>query len=399
MLIDPVEILKQLVAIPSVNPMGPDCSEAITGEGRLATFLENTLRRMGLTAWRQPVLPGRDNVIGLLEGDVSPSRGGRVILFDAHQDTVPVDGMTIDPFDPREQDGRIYGRGACDVKGGMASMLAAVAQLADQRPGPLPTIIVSCTADEENGFRGVARLTEQWDDPSGLPVLPRPDAAIVLEPTGLDTVVAHKGMMRWKIHTHGRAAHSAYPQSGENAIYKMGRVLGAIEAHAAQLAEEPSDAHCGAATLSVGTIDGGAGVNTVPDRCTIEVDLRPLPGGDPLVARQRLIDAVSTLGILGVEHEPPFAQGPSLADTHNGPLAERLIDVTNSITGSCRRAGMSCCTDAPFFAAMGVPTVVFGPGFLEQAHTADEWIEIDQLQRAVEILSQLCLTYSETSGA
>lgn len=393
--VDPIVILKELVAIPSVSPMRSDLAGEITGEARLTEFLEQALTRMGLSVWRQPALPGRENVIARLDGDVPPEQGGRVLLFDAHQDTVPVDGMTIEPFHPRQRDGRIYGRGACDVKGGMAAMLAAVDRLARERPSPLPTIIVSCTADEENGFSGAERLTEQWLGRRGSPVLPRPDAAIVLEPTGLNVVVAHKGMVRWKTHVLGRAAHSSRPQSGENAIYKMARLLTAVERYAAVLGDGASDPYCGVATVSVGTIHGGAGVNTVPDRCTIETDLRPLPGDDLAAARQRLLDYISAIGLAGVEHEPPYTQGASLSDPHNGPLAERLAAAACEVAGSCRRLGMSCCTNAPFFAAAGIPTVIFGPGSLEQAHTADEWLPVDQLLQATDILDRLCRMFGD----
>ena len=153
--------------------------------------------------------------------------------------------------------------GACDVKGGMAAMLAAVARLAHERPKPLPTIIVSCTADEENGFRGVTRLTESWAEAGSVVPFPQPHAAIVMEPTGLNVVVAHKGVIRWKSHVHGLAAHSSCPQLGQNAIYRMARVVAAIERYAASLAGGTVHSLCGSGTVSVGTIHGGAGVNTV----------------------------------------------------------------------------------------------------------------------------------------
>ena len=251
MLIDPVEILKELIAIPSVSPMRSEPDGVTTGESRLTAFLEKTLTQIGLKFSRQAVLPNRENVIGVLEGDVPPAQGGRVVLLDAHQDTVPVDGMTIEPFCPKEQDGRIYGRGACDVKGGMAAILAAVSRLAHHRPAPLPTVMVAFTADEESGFRGAAGLTEPWAVADGSSTLPRPDATIVLEPTALNIIVAHKGMIRWPAHVHGLAAHSARPELGTNAIYGMARLVTAIEQYAEQLAGGETDPYCGAATISV----------------------------------------------------------------------------------------------------------------------------------------------------
>ena len=392
MILDPVDVVRELVAIPSVSPMRPGLPNKIVGEGRLTDFLERTLTRIGLTVQRQPVLPGRENLFAWLDGEVPPTEGGRVLLFDAHQDTVPVDGMTVEPFRPEHRGGRIYGRGVCDVKGGMAAMLAAVARLAHERPRHLPTIIVGCTVDEENGFRGSARLTESWATGDSLLVPPRPDAAVVLEPTGLNVVVAHKGVIRWRTHAHGRAAHSASPQSGENAIYKIARAVAAVEQYAGILAGGAAHQHCGVATVSVGTIHGGAGVNTVPERCTIEIDQRPLPGDELSVARQLLLDHMAASGATDLEHEPPYTQGPSLSDEHNGPLAEQLCAAVRGIVGECRLIGIPCCTNGPFYAAAGIPSVVFGPGFLEQAHTADEWLPVDQLFQATEIIYQFCRT-------
>ena len=146
--LDPVETLAQLVAIPSVNPMGRPVSGPPFYEDRLTEHLEKAFRRLGLSVERQPVAPGRENLVARLEGEVPPEQGGRVILLDAHQDTVPVDGMTIEPFTPAVRQRRLYGRGSCDAKGGMAAMLAAVARLADQRPPGMPTILFSCTVNE-----------------------------------------------------------------------------------------------------------------------------------------------------------------------------------------------------------------------------------------------------------
>ena len=266
MILDPVEILERLVAIPSVNPMGREAIGPIYGEARLTEFLAETFKRMGLTTQRQPVTPGQDNLIARLDGDRAPQDGGRVVLLDAHQDTVPVDGMTIEPFRPQQRDGRLYGRGACDTKAGMAAILAAVSRLAHQRPRPRPTIIVSCTVNEEYGFSGAKRLTQSWGDGRGEIVPRRPDVAIAAEPTGLDVVVAHKGVIRWKCHTLGRAGHSSRPIAGNNAIYAMARVVAAIERYAAELGT-PGVVHplCGPGTWNVGTIHGGVSINTVPD--------------------------------------------------------------------------------------------------------------------------------------
>ncbi len=389
--LDPLQTLAQLVAIPSINPMG--CSpEPPLGEARLTDFLESTLSQLGLTTQRQSVAPGRDNLIARLDGERRPEDGGRVILLDAHQDTVPVEGMTIDPFAAELRDGRLYGRGACDVKGGMAAILAATARLAKERPRGMPTLLIACTVNEENGFTGVSALTRLWTrQPPGI-IPRRPDLAVVAEPTELDLVVAHKGVVRWRCHTAGRAAHSATPDAGESAIYRMARVVSAVEQYAHEkLAGVPPHPMCGPPTISVGTIQGGSSVNTVPDRCTIEIDRRLPPGESPEEAYRALADYLEGCEHLDfpVEHDRPFMQGPALSGESAQDWVGRLAALVEATRGRCATLGVPYATHAAFYAAAGVPSVVFGPGSIEQAHTQDEWISVDQVRQAAEIYYRL----------
>jgi acetylornithine deacetylase len=212
--------------------------------------------------------------------------------------------------------------------------------------------------------------------------------AVVAEPTSLDVVVAHKGVARWRLHTRGRAAHSSRPQSGDNAIYRMARVVLELERYQQELDAGPVHPLCGPASLSVGTIRGGASVNTVPDRATIEIDRRLRPDESLATAQQHLADYLA--GQLGkafpLEWEPPYMHGPALSDQHNGPLSQRLAAAAREVSGRSERIGAAYATNAAFLAAAGVPTVVFGPGSIQQAHTADEWIALDQVQQAAEIL-------------
>ncbi len=403
--IDTVEILRELVSIPSVNPMGRNDLSPV-GEARLTEYLDARLTALGLLVQRQAIAPGRENLLARLDGDTPAERGGGLLLLDAHQDTVPADKMTIEPWSATVRDGRLYGRGACDVKGGMAAMIAAVARLAAERPAGMPTILLSCPADEEYHFSGVRALTAAWREGKS-PELPRlPDAAIVAEPTGLDVIVAHKGVIRWFCHTRGRAAHSSQPARGDNAVYKMARVVAAIERYAREIfAARPGHALCGPYTLNVGTIQGGTSVNIVPQRCTIEVEIRVPPGGDPHHARSELIEylARETVPLPSnengdsprnvLEHDAPYMEGPALSDEANPVLAERLAATVREITGGCRRHGVPYATHAAFYSRLGIPAVVFGPGAIEQAHTADEWIPLDQLQQAAEILYHFIKTW------
>jgi len=395
-MIDPIQTLCQLVAIPSVNPMGLSCDGDRLGEARLTDHLETLFRSLGIPLQRQPVHPGRDNILASVVGHVPPEAGGRLVLFSVHQDTVPGAGMTIPPWTPRIHENRLYGRGACDVKGGMAAMLAAIARLHQERPAAMPTIVLACTVNEEFGFTGAAALPRLWE-PGVSKLLPRrPDAAVVAEPTSLQVVVAHKGVVRWRCHARGRAAHSAQPEAGENAIYRMARALVAIERYQKEVVG-PLGFHplCGGATLSVGTIVGGVSVNTVPDRCTIEIDRRLAGREEPGVAQSHLIEYLQREcdAAAWLEHEPPLMSGLPLDNDANGPLAERLASAACEVAGQSRQVGVPYATDAAVLAAAGIPAVVFGPGSIAQAHTADEWIDLDEVHQAAEIYYRFAATY------
>ena len=209
MTLNPLDTLAQLVATASVNPMGRSETGPAFYETRLTDHLEQLLHSLGLRTERQQVAPGRANLIARLDGEVPAERGGPLILFDAHQDTVPVDHMTIEPWKPAVRQGRLYGRGACDTKGGMAAMLTVIARLAAERPRGMPSVVMTCTVDEEYAFSGAAALVSSWTSASGGLIPRAPDAAVVAEPTGLDVIVAHKGVVRWRCHTSGRAAQRA----------------------------------------------------------------------------------------------------------------------------------------------------------------------------------------------
>jgi len=420
--LDLTATLSDLVALASVNPMGRMTVAPEFCEWRVTEYIETLLAtRFKIPTYRQPVAPLRDNLLAWVEGDISPEAGGEVLLFDAHQDTVGVEGMTIPPWTPTIRDGRLYGRGSCDVKGGLAAMLGALVRTAKDRAAtppdpsrPRPTVVLGCTVNEEHGFSGAKSLCGFWlpssiappAESSQTPIPERlaqclrqpPDAAIVAEPTQLDIVVAHKGMVRWRCHTFGRAAHSSNPALGDNAIYRMAPVVALFARFAREvlpsLGEHPL---CGGRTLSVGTISGGSGVNTVPDHCTIEVDYRLLPGDDPHAAWRQAIEYIA--GALGgtvpvgaqqqIAHDEPLMQSLGLSDAMNGPVAARLSALVCEAGGIGRRIGVPFGTNGAVISAAGVPTVVFGPGSIEQAHTAEEWIALDQLPLACDAIFRL----------
>ncbi len=383
--------LSDLISIPSVNPMGQSVSGSNYYETELTNYLQNFFESHGLPWARQAVAPQRDNIFARLDGAVSPDNGGQVILWDAHQDTVQVDGMTIPPWTPTIKDGRIYGRGSCDDKGGMVAMLGAFIRLAEKRPAKMPTIIMVCSANEEFGATGAAAFEEFWNSNSQT-IFPRvPDAAIIAEPTGLDVVTAHKGTVRWWCRTPGVAAHSSQPDSGKSAIFRMRHVLDALEKYGSEVCRKlPGHPLCGQPTLSVGMIKGGRGINTVADECSIALDRRVLPGEEVDAVYQQVIDHINNYpGIdFEVEHEPPFTFMQPLSDESNGHLADCLKSCSRKIKPDSKIVGTPYGTNAGKIIQSNVPCVVFGPGSIEQAHTRDEWLSLDELHKASEILYQ-----------
>jgi acetylornithine deacetylase ArgE len=373
----PAQLLADLVRLPSVNPMGrTDLPPEIVHESRVTRHLEHELRNLGVQVRRQPVAPGRDNLVAVYD---PPGPAPFAAIFEAHQDTVPVDAMTVDPFGAVVENGRLYGRGACDVKAGVAVMLAAFARLVRERPAGSAKVTLAFTVDEEHTFLGIQEFVK-----SGA----RADYAVVAEPTLLDIVRAHKGVVRWQVETPGRACHSSRPEQGVNAVYRMARLLRGVEEYAERLRTSPPDPLLGPPTLSVGRITGGVSPNTVPDSCRIEIDRRLIPGENPAAA---VADLDAFLGTYpGVDF--PFAASeprlacPPLSPANSGELVGRLGRAIDAVVGRHEVHAVPYGTDASTLSGAGVPAVVFGPGDIAQAHTKDEWIDLGQLDPAAEIL-------------
>ncbi len=267
--------------------------------------------------------------------------------------------MTVDPFGAAIENGRLYGRGACDIKGGMAAMLAAFARLVRDRPRGACNLLMACSVDEEHTFLGIQEFVKR-----GL----KADLAVVAEPTNLRIVKAHKGVCRWHVLTPGRSCHSSAPELGVNAIYRMGRLLGGIERYATELRASRSDPLLGPPTLSVGRIEGGTSVNTVPDRCRIEVDRRLIPGEEAQAAPDgacRFPEADSQRGAVRVQ--PALDQLPGAGPRvirRIGGAPGRSID---AVVGRHEVISVPYGTDASTLAQAGIPSVVFGPGDIAKA--------------------------------
>jgi acetylornithine deacetylase ArgE len=376
-------LLRDLVALPSVNPMGRPLSGPDIHEHRVTAYLEVFFRSLGVAYERQSVAPQRDNIVAWSEGTDSST----TLIFEAHQDTVPTDNMTIEPFAAHIENGRLYGRGACDIKGGMAAMLAAFARLVHDKPSEAARVVMACTVDEEFTFLGVQRLVEsnlrgRFGNLVG---------AIVAEPTELHIVDTHKGAVRWDLTTTGRSCHSSRPERGINAIYRMADLLPHIERYAEELRVAPGDPRLGPATLSVGRIEGGTSVNTVPDQCRIEIDRRLLPGETSVAALddlhkylRRYVDAS-----LAFSFSAPWLSAPALSAAGSEELVARLGAAIDAVRGKHEVQAVPYGTDAAPLADSGIPSVVFGPGDIARAHTRDEWVPLDEVEQASDILYRL----------
>lgn len=397
-----VELLSELIAQPSVNPRLAPVGASEAGEQRMTDWLSRFAAEQGWRWGLQPVEPGRANFFALV-----PGGRGDTQLWEVHQDTVSVQGMTVHPFEAAVRDGRVYGRGACDVKGPMAAMLAALVRVSSEPSEGRPTILFACSINEECGFSGARAMAELWSShnqasPQRAPAFMagveltleeiaalRPIAALVAEPTELNVVVAHRGVARWQCLVHGRAAHSSRPEEGANAVYAMARVVQLIEEfHRETLATRPGDAMCGHSTACVTTFHGGAGPNTIPDLAVIDVDRRLCPDETPEEAYRELtewLDARAELGECRLEHQAPWMQSRGLHFGANREWAEHLTTVVRSTGIESGLVGVPYGTNAASIAVAGIPSAVLGPGSIAQAHTADEWIAIEQLELAVEI--------------
>jgi acetylornithine deacetylase len=374
------ELLGQMVAVDTVNAryIGRP-----SGEPALAAQLEAIATAWGFDHSRFPVADGLSNLV--IRHECLP--GGEWLLFESHFDTVSVAGMTVPPFAMRTESARLYGRGVCDTKGSGAAMLWALRTLRDS--GMLRRNIgVVFTVDEEAGMTGAAALAR-----TALPSWPGKIAGIVVgEPTELRPIIAHNGIVRWTTVTHGRAAHSADPAQGRSAISAMLRVVDRLESHYASTVSARLDPLTGSATCSVNVIRGGTQVNIVPDRCEIEVDRRLIPGEsalDALAERDRVLAPLAQgPAAIAFEHTPAYVV-PPLPAAPNLPLLRRFAPTFSQHGIHDAPSGVRYATNASHYAAAGVPVIVLGPGSIAQAHTADEWLDRAQLERAAALYGSL----------
>ncbi len=379
------ELLRELVAIDSVNP---SLVPGARGEAAAAEFLHDFLRRQGVAAEFQEAAPGRPNVVALI-GPKSPAgaaerkpRAALAVL--AHIDTVGAGDMP-DPFTPRESQGRLYGRGALDIKSGVAAMCAAA--IAACRSGgaaahPLRRpLLMAAVVDEECNSIGTEALLREYTA----------EAAVVLEPTDLRLCVAHKGYAWFEVTTHGRAAHGSLPEEGRDAIRMMGRVLNLLDALDRKLSQLPPHNRLGHGSLHASLISGGQELSSYPAECRLQIERRTLPGESDAQVEAELRGLLEGLEARDTEFRATarrLASRPPYEISSDAPIAVAAAEAIREVIGSVELSGMAAWTDTALLAAAGIPGVVFGPRG-RGLHGAEEYVELESVYTCAEVLHRL----------
>jgi acetylornithine deacetylase len=366
---EPVALARLLVSIPSVNPT---LAVGGAGEAEMASACASLLEAWGLETSTHEVAPGRVNVVARLEG------AGPTLLLNGHLDTVGVEGMTVPPFEGALVGGRVLGRGSCDMKGGVAALMAVARRLA--RSGDRPNLVVALTADEEHASVGMDALVR-----SGVAA----DLAVVCEPTSLRVMPAHKGFVWIEAAFTGRAAHGSRPDQGVDAIRHAALYLAALDGYARDLSSREPHPLLGHASLHAGTIEGGTAESVYPERCVLLVERRTMPGertGDVMNDFQGVLSNLahaepSVDGRLEMTLDRPGTEVPLDSALVRGLLAAGEVHGLEPTV-----EGMTAWVDAAFLNEAGIPAVCFGPGSIAQAHSADEWIEADEIRICADIL-------------
>ena len=358
-----VELTKALIRIPSENPPGD--------QKPIADFIENEIKRIGLQVERYDYEHNKPNVLGRLVGrDKRP-----ILMLNGHVDTVPAGDAkrwSTNPFDPVEKDGRLYGRGASDMKGGIAAMICAAEEIVDAGLDLRGTLLLACVVDEEVTGFGTRDILEKGC---------MSDFAIVAEPTDLKVQIAHKGALGLEILTKGRPYHASEPRKGMNAVYKMSRVCLALAEYQGEL-EKITHPLVGAASISVGRIEGGTARNVVPESCRIEAERRILPGEKKENVLSSLESVFRRLededNELELEYHVLLECEPSQTSPDSLIVKKSLEAVSNVIGEPAVPSGTKGTTDMRFLVNQaGIPTVNLGPG--NCPHVIDEYVETQQL--------------------
>ncbi len=393
----PTSCRELLAAMVRINTVNPAFGGQPYAERPLTDYLDQLAQHWGMHTLRLPVEGMGDNLLVMPAPRKVPDADERPwVFFESHLDTVGIAGMTIDPFAAEVRGERLYGRGACDTKATGAAMLWALRRYFEL-PGQRNRIAVALTLCEEHQKSGAAALAETQLPQLGI----RPAGVIVGEPTGNRLVTAHNGVTRWALSTVGKACHSSQPELGVSAVSAMCEVILELERRyiPSLTASHPMT---GRARCSVNTIRGGSAINIIPDRCTCEIDRRIVPGEDGRAVVPAIETLLQTLQQrlpnLNWEHGPAYIDpplDPAVSTQFAGVISATLR--TLGLNGD--PCGVPYGTDASNFSGEGIPAVVMGPGDIAQAHTADEWIDLRELDQAVEIYLALMNAEYDHDGA
>ena len=374
---DPViRLLRDLVAINSVNPT---LVPGAPGERAIADLVAHELTRSGLDVSIEPIADGRPNVVGVLKGRAE----GPTLMFCGHTDTVGVAGMD-DPFTPRERDGRLYGRGAQDMKGGVAAMMSAAAVVA-QCGLDAGCLIVAAVVDEEHSSIGADALVKTW----------RADAGIVTEPTDLAIAVGHKGFAWVEVTVDGKAAHGSRPADGQDAILRLGRVLTRLEALDRELQSRPPHPLVGTGSLHASLVSGGRELSSYPDRATLQMERRILPDEPESIAVEEVREILAALGREDATFRGSAAamfSRPAYEVPPGHDVRTRLAAALQRAGGQPRIVGASFWTDAAVLGHAGIPSILFGPGGAG-LHSTEEYVNVADVLMCRDALVELAAEY------
>jgi len=366
---DPLALTRSLVSTPSVNPQ---LEEGGSGEREAATLVAEWLDLWGLDTRITEISPNRFNVIAKLDGE------GPTLLLNGHLDTVGVGGMIVPPFDAKVEGGRIWGRGSCDMKAGLAAILATTKRLVEE--GPRPNLIVAMTADEEHASLGMYALVDSF---------PSADFAIVTEPTRLAVMPAHKGFLWVRAVFEGRAAHGSRPDLGIDAIRHAALYVSALDDYGDQLTSRPAHPLLKHGSVHAGTIQGGSAASVYPDLCEIVLERRTMPGEKPekvLQEFQRILDELSEREEDLSASLEQMLERPGTEVPEDSRLVQGLLEAGQGHGIPPVVEGMTAWVDAALLNEIGIPAVCYGPGDIAQAHSADEWVELAQIEKCADVL-------------
>ena len=385
---DAVALARELVRVDSRNP---SLVPGARGEADVAIVLAGILEAWGFTVEMRDAAPGRPNVVARIGG----GDGGRSLMLNGHLDTVGIEGMTHDAFDPLVHDDRLHGRGACDMKSGVAAMCAAAARAG--RGGLAGEVIVAAVIDEELESLGTRALLEH-----GV----RADAAIVTEPTRLSVMPAHRGFVWMELRVTGRAAHGSRYDIGIDGIRHAGLVLAELDRLDAEVLPHRTHPLLGRGSLHASTITGGTAWSIYPDACTVTVERRTLPGESADDAVRELRDACARVNerlarngrSLEYEVVRRFSQSGSEIPS-DAPIVRALSGALEATGAPVRIEGASYWTDMALLNEAGIPSICFGPGDIAQAHGSREWIELREVRQATDVIERLVTAWCGAPGA